>query len=39
MTAFSILETGADGTTVSSYVFDTTDPEGEVELFDRFALN
>ncbi|WP_417582514.1 metallophosphoesterase [Pelagibacterium sp.] len=39
MTAFSVLETGPDGTTVSSYVFDTTDPEGEVELFDRFTLN
>lgn len=39
MTAFSVLETGPEGTTVSSYVFDTTDPEGEVELFDRFELN
>ncbi|MEQ8446305.1 MAG: metallophosphoesterase [Pelagibacterium sp.] len=39
MTAFSVLETGADGTTVSSYVFDTTRPEGDVELFDRFELN
>jgi|TARA_A100001391_G_scaffold92577_1_gene61184 hypothetical protein len=39
MTAFSVLETGPDGTTVSSYVFDTTRPEGEVELFDRFELN
>jgi len=39
MTAFSVLETGPDGTTVSSYVFDTTRPEGDVELFDRFELN
>lgn len=39
LTAFSVLETGPDGTTVSSYVFDTTDPQGEVELFDRFEPN
>jgi hypothetical protein len=39
LTAFSILETGAEGATVSSYVFDTTDPEGEVKLFDKFKLN
>lgn len=39
LTAFSILETSPDGATVSSYVFDTTDPESEVELFDRFELN
>lgn len=39
LTAFTILETGAEGASVSSYVFDTTDPEGEVRLFDRFALD
>ncbi|NJP07500.1 MAG: metallophosphoesterase [Chloroflexaceae bacterium] len=36
LTVFSILDTG-DGT-VSSYVFDTRDPEGEVQLFDQFGL-
>lgn len=39
LTAFTILETGADGATVSSYVFDTRIPDGEVQLFDRFTLN
>ena len=38
LTSFTILETGPDGATVSSYVFDTSDPAGDVRLFDRFSL-
>ncbi len=37
MTAFTIFDT-ADGT-LSSYVFDVTDPQSEPQLFDQFSLN
>ncbi len=36
LTAFSILDTGTG--VVSSYVFDTRDPESAVRLFDQFTL-
>lgn len=36
LTVFSILDTGEG--TITSYVFDTRDPFGEVRAFDRFAL-
>jgi alkaline phosphatase len=36
LTAFSIFDTATS--TVSSYVFDTADPESEVRLFDEFTL-
>ena len=36
LTSFSILDTGTG--LVNSYVFDTSDPESEVRLFDQFSL-
>ncbi|MBX3143027.1 MAG: metallophosphoesterase [Trueperaceae bacterium] len=36
LTVFSILDTGTG--TVSSYVFDTRDPAGEIRKFDEFSL-
>jgi hypothetical protein len=36
LTVFTILDTG-DGS-ITSYVFDTTDPLGEVRVFDRFTI-
>jgi len=39
LTVFSILETNPEEATVSSYVFDTSNPTGAVRLFDRFTLN
>ncbi|WP_203531120.1 metallophosphoesterase [Pseudoroseicyclus tamaricis] len=39
LSTFTILETGADGATVSSYVFDTARPGEPAKLFDRFTLD
>lgn len=36
LTVFTILDTG-DGS-ITSHVFDTTDPSGEVRLLDRFFI-
>lgn len=39
LSAFSILETGAEGAAITSYVFDSTRPDGDVKPFDRFTLD